>query len=478
MPITPPDSFDTYLDSTRVSSRFHASQSLGGSTQTISYDLSGCEGRDLGPQYPRYTLPPLSQPVYGHDNNRPIIPSYRTTTQGPLKTYGTASIPLLPPLRIPDRVSEDYEHHVQLKRVPTVPPTKEEKLMGGVAAKLDYEMEDMVDFVSEMAQGMYNIYASKICLADIDMTRSIVNSKSVIHPDFRKYVSQILSSTRLPSSTIVLGLHYMAKRMTLLSATGNYTYGGGRVFHMLTTALLLGSKFLDDNTFQNRSWSEVSNIPVGELDILELEWLVAIDWNMHIDPNDPEGFYSWRNRWVNWSETKKTDLSLAESLRQTRLDVDVLVHGGTSQRQQSIHQHTPLKRYPLPSLASYRNNVYNDRSQSQWPTPRYDYWPPPRSQTNYSPPSAPETGPTTPEWYGIYDSFGHSQASQQTYPTAKVSAQLQILEPNAPQSGYHTPYAPHCYSCGHSNQYSCNCCVPNHDRYVLGLGHEPQSVAG
>ncbi|KAI2769945.1 hypothetical protein DTO012A8_5081 [Penicillium roqueforti] len=142
-------------------------------------------------------------------------------------------------------------------------PRKEEKATGGVAAHLDYEMDRMSDFVAEMAQG-------------------IIYPGSSVPPQFRKYVFQILSSTRLPSSTILLGLFYLASRMRLVSAKRAFTKAdSSQVYRMLTVALLLGSKFLDDNTFQNKSWAEVSNIPVAELNHMELEWLFAFDWKIH-----------------------------------------------------------------------------------------------------------------------------------------------------------------------------------------------------
>jgi hypothetical protein len=68
---------------------------------------------------------------------------------------------------------------------------------------------------------------------------------------------------------------------------------------MLTVALLLGSKFLDDNTFQNKSWAEVSNIPVSELNSMELDWLFAFDWKIHERIHDQQdGFASWLSHWA------------------------------------------------------------------------------------------------------------------------------------------------------------------------------------
>src|SRR5258708_35779426 len=103
---------------------------------------------------------------------------------------------------------------------------------GGVCAVLDYEIDQITEYVAEMAQ-------------------RVVKPGSPVSPPFRKFVSGLLSSTRLPSTTILLGMNYLARRINMLNATGTYKANDGQVWRLLTIALLLGSKFLDDNTFQN-----------------------------------------------------------------------------------------------------------------------------------------------------------------------------------------------------------------------------------
>lgn len=476
MPMTPPDYYDSFAGSECGAPQLPALRLLG--TQGPPYISGRSEARDYTSQYPQFPLASASRAIYAQENTRHAASGYTGSSQGSASQYGAASAPMLPSIRIPDRLHmDDFTQQVRSNHAPTVAQPKEEKAVGGVAAHLDYEMEDMVDFVSQTAQGMYDIYASKICLADIDMARSVLNSKSPVHPDLRKYVSQVLSSTRLPSSTIILGLYYLAKRMTLLSANGTFNHGSGQVYRMLTIGLLLGSKFLDDNTFQNRSWSEVSNIPVSELNTLEVEWLTAIRWNMHIDPEDPEGFMLWRQQWqsflVNRAGTK-IERSLAQSLKQTHLN-------GGCQRQRSMTQRSPPSSGMLPPFAI--GNGFKAPSQTQWTASRYDLWQSSRPRTDYSPPSAPETGPTTPEWYGAHNMFTYGQAQQQTYPTLKMPPPLQVVGSNAPHSGYPTPYAHQPYN-NYSNNYShgntcaCSICMPYHDRYLMAPGFGLQSATG
>ena len=460
-PLTPPEHYGAYLDDNSAtqypaihSDIYNAKTRVGGL------------GLEYNKQYPQFSMASLSRPFYSREQDRSAVSSYTAhPPQNPTSNFGPISAPLLPPIRVPDP-SDDYQT-LRSKRTQPAAQPKEEKAVGGVAAYLDYEMDQMADFVAETAQGMYDLYDSRICLADIDIARS-VNPKTAVPAAFRKYVSQVLSSTRLPRTTILLGLYYLATRMTMLSASGRYATGSGQVYRMLTTSLLLGSKFLDDNTFQNRSWSEVSNIPVAELNVLEIEWLLAIKWDMHVNPDDPQGFMLWQEQWEVYQNRKAVEKSL-ESLKLAPVDPNL-------QRQRSTNKH-----YSAAAVyqSSYNEQTCtagaNDHLHSQWSTPRYDQWPPLRSKTDYSPPSAPETGPNTPEWYGRLSGIGYGRGHQ-TYPTRTIPPPSQI-----PQPAYHTPH-PQQYNSGPWNPHGAHCgccyCMPHQDRYSMAPGYGPQSVAG
>ncbi|KAK8131173.1 hypothetical protein PG984_007611 [Apiospora sp. TS-2023a] len=160
---------------------------------------------------------------------------------------------------------------------------------GGVCAVLDYEVEIMAEYVAEMAM--------RVVLPETPVTVA-----------FRKFVSQILTSTRLPSTTILLGMNYLAKRINTLKHLGRtFKPNEGEVWRLLTVSLLLGSKFLDDNTFQNRSWSEVSGIPVQELNRMENEWLVHMNWSLYVNLDESGDYNAWLSSWKEWRTTKERE---------------------------------------------------------------------------------------------------------------------------------------------------------------------------
>lgn len=408
-------------------------------------DLAAAAHSALGPQIP--------QPMFGPMATANVLPPLRNNVQ-------------LPPME--NAISQQYGRQDMM--VPSDRPRKEEKPTGGVAAHLDYEMDQMSDFVAEMAQGMYALYSTKINLSDIDFARSVCPGTSV-PPQFRKYVYQILSSTRLPSSTILLGLFYLASRMSMLSTIKVYTAGSGQVYRMLTVALLLGSKFLDDNTFQNKSWAEVSNIPVAELNSMELEWLFAFEWKIHDRIYDKQdGFTSWLSHWKTWRAKAAVR---AQEFRTALAPIDTNVTRGpmlSSSRTNSSNNNatnttttaTATNNKPLMSPEGPIPPQYQRRTnfENSWLNP---------AASEYSPPSAPHSGPTTPDYYSV-GSWAYANPPP-PYSRTWMPPQQTYLPRSQPPSYHHTPsYAlPFAQSVwtGHGSSCGCMYCSKHMEHYMF-----------
>ncbi|KAJ5287512.1 hypothetical protein N7478_003198 [Penicillium angulare] len=376
------------------------------------------------PMYgPMATLPPIRSSVQLPPMESAIPPQYRRQDIAPM------------------------QHQQQQEQ-----PRKEEKSTGGVAAHLDYEMDRMSDFVAEMTQGMYDLYNTKITLADIDIMRSISPGSSV-PPQFRKYVFQILSSTRLPSSTILLGLYYLSCRMRQLSAQRVYQASSGQIYRMLTVSLLLGSKFLDDNTFQNKSWAEVSNIPVAELNKMELEWLFAFEWKIHNRMYDEQdGFNSWRRHWDSWRA--KANIRAQES-RQSLAPLDTNV----VRQHQSIAKPLLSPEGPIPPQYQRSSTIENS-----WLNP---------AASEYSPPSAPHSGPNTPDYYSV-GTWGYSNSNPPPPYTRAWAPPSQYIPQSAPRSqppsyhhtpAYGLPFAQSVWT-GHGSSCGCMYCAKHMEHYM------------
>ncbi|KAK4539495.1 hypothetical protein LTR36_010893 [Oleoguttula mirabilis] len=104
---------------------------------------------------------------------------------------------------------------------------------------------------------------------------------------FRKWVTTILSTTLVAQNVVLLALLFIYRLKKL-----NPTVRGkpGSEYRLLTVALMLGNKFLDDNTYTNKTWAEVSGIVVGEVHIMEVEFLSNMKYCLFTSAED----------WAKW----------------------------------------------------------------------------------------------------------------------------------------------------------------------------------
>ncbi|KAF2772917.1 hypothetical protein EJ03DRAFT_341196 [Teratosphaeria nubilosa] len=104
---------------------------------------------------------------------------------------------------------------------------------------------------------------------------------------FRKWVTTILSTTLVAQNVVLLALLFIYRLKKL-----NPTVRGkpGSEYRLLTVALMLGNKFLDDNTYTNKTWAEVSGIVVGEVHIMEVEFLSNMKYCLFTSADD----------WASW----------------------------------------------------------------------------------------------------------------------------------------------------------------------------------
>ncbi|KAI3331431.1 hypothetical protein HD806DRAFT_518457 [Xylariaceae sp. AK1471] len=324
---------------------------------------------------------------------------------------------------------------------------------GGVCAVLDYETDMMAEYVADMA------------------TR-IVIPRSIVTPAFRKFVNQILTSTRLPSTTVLLGMNYLAKHMNMHKHAGTYNaVSEGELWKMLTVALLLGSKFLDDNTFQNRSWSDVSGIAVTELNIMETKWLLDMDWVLYVNLDRSHDYDAWLQSWKQYQDTKRRVIQQHQSqatLRERLAPIVTSIHENSSR----LSQHPPLYQgWTHEEIAEHeRLNMKNTRlgqSGKEFYRPREGSWPNQYQNTwTQAPLTPPDSGYGTPEylnsaasvnsryneWFNHavvnnnYSRFSHAPAAHHNYSSSRSG------------SHFHQPYFNHFgHNAWDTGVAECNC---------------------
>ncbi|KAF7982396.1 hypothetical protein HWV62_28491 [Athelia sp. TMB] len=99
-------------------------------------------------------------------------------------------------------------------------------------------------------------------------------------PAFIAFLQKVLETTQVGQSVIVLSLHYiyLLKARNRLAAAQ-----AGSEFRIAVAALMMANKFLDDNTYTNRTWSDVSGIGLEEVNRMEREFLEGVGWACFVD---------------------------------------------------------------------------------------------------------------------------------------------------------------------------------------------------
>ena len=104
---------------------------------------------------------------------------------------------------------------------------------------------------------------------------------------FTKWVTTILSTTQVTQNVILLAMLFI-HRLKMQNPTVQGKLGSE--YRLLTVALMLGNKFLDDNTYTNKTWAEVSGISVTEIHVMEVEFLSHMKYNL----------YTSKEEWIDW----------------------------------------------------------------------------------------------------------------------------------------------------------------------------------
>ncbi|KAI1348006.1 hypothetical protein F5Y01DRAFT_307127 [Xylaria sp. FL0043] len=305
---------------------------------------------------------------------------------------------------------------------------------GGVCAVLDYETDMMSEYVADMA------------------TR-IVIPRSTVTPAFRKFVNQILTSTRLPSTTILLGMNYLAKHINMHKHAGTYDrVSEGEVWKMLTVALLLGSKFLDDNTFQNRSWSDVSGIAVTELNTMEGKWLQDMNWLLYVNLDRSHDYDAWLKSWKQYQDNKRQASIQQQSQAALREKLAPIVTSIRNDPAGQLHHPLSYEGWTPEEIAEHERLTMSARlgrpakvpyrpREGSWPNRYQNPW-------GQAPLTPPDSGYGTPEYLNSAASvnsrynewFSQAVANQNYGRYSHPPAAHHNYTPSRNSSHFHQPY--------------------------------------
>ncbi|TID18171.1 hypothetical protein CANINC_003912 [Pichia inconspicua] len=171
--------------------------------------------------------------------------------------------------------NQPYYNQIQQQQQQQAPPPPSQP-NGGVSEVLDYDIDQMLKFISWLTFGLL-----KKC-----------STPSQI---FQNNLHSVLSATRLPKSTLLLAINYLSIKMDT-QIEPYIVENENDIFKIIVILLILSNKFNDDKTFKNKSWSDATNLPLAEINQLERNWLKDCDYKLFIT-NDYEIVENCWNTW-------------------------------------------------------------------------------------------------------------------------------------------------------------------------------------
>lgn len=123
------------------------------------------------------------------------------------------------------------------------------------------------------------------------------SSLSTPSASFKQFVISVITQTQLPPTDVSLALLYIFRlkhrSLVAIQASANSEY---RVF---SVALILANKFLDDNTYTNKTWSEITHLPLREISQMEIEFLDNMNHSLLVSQQEWAAWQGQLKTWLN-----------------------------------------------------------------------------------------------------------------------------------------------------------------------------------
>ncbi|KAJ1020491.1 hypothetical protein NDA13_005808 [Ustilago tritici] len=132
-------------------------------------------------------------------------------------------------------------------------------------------------------------------------------------PAFRRFVHQVLAQTLLSPTSFLVGI-LSALRLLIMAQLPDGTIDpvvlelfaqptSAAPFKLFTLGMMIANKHLDDNTFLNKTWNEVTGIPLAELNQTEAWFLKKCNYEITVPDETWIGFL---HRLQSWEEKRSS----------------------------------------------------------------------------------------------------------------------------------------------------------------------------
>lgn len=333
--------------------------SVNPSSSSGSYYGSSYSGKRNGPSLHPYSRFPSQSRVNSSYDPVPFSSSSRTVPssskpQSYLPSSSSSSAKIAPPESVSQRKPSNQS-------VPSY-------------LQIPSSISDSKDNIAEFAAQMTCLFWFE-STAKLNAIEKRVDPSPTLVPEvspasgFQKWVTTVLSTTQVSQNVILLALMFIYRLKKFNSGVKGKS---GSEFRLLTIALMLGNKFLDDNTYTNKTWAEVSGIPVQEIHIMEVEFLSNVRYNLFASASE---WSEWHGKLRRFFEFYRTASLVPEDGEQLAPITPTLRISPSSGPTPPLPSLSPASKLPSPPgsevlrpLSNWNIPPVNDHSLSSYAT--------------------------------------------------------------------------------------------------------------
>ncbi|KAJ8696582.1 Pho80p cyclin [Pleurotus ostreatus] len=147
----------------------------------------------------------------------------------------------------------------------------------------DTDMDYLAQLIADMLERLM-VHNDRIPLLPESLTR--FHSRSAPNISVLDYLRRIIRFTNVEKSCLLLTLHYVDQ---ICARTPLFTLSSLTCHRFVIAAIAVSSKGLCDTFCTNSLYAKVGGISLSELNLLEREFLSAIDWRLTVSM-----FFSFR----------------------------------------------------------------------------------------------------------------------------------------------------------------------------------------
>ncbi|KAA1107014.1 hypothetical protein PGTUg99_024056 [Puccinia graminis f. sp. tritici] len=139
---------------------------------------------------------------------------------------------------------------------------------------------------------------------------TITQAQLVPNPEFVMFIHNLLNTTQVSHSVVLLALFYIHRLKCLNPIKPN----SKSEYRIGVVSLMLANKMLDDHTYTAKTWSEVSRLPLASLNDGEIEFLRGLHFELHVNIRDFSAWFKLLHGMVHLKD-RHTAIALASGPR-------------------------------------------------------------------------------------------------------------------------------------------------------------------